>query len=86
ASIGLCVKRWMNFRNDERTTYLLLTDSLSVLQALQILSIKSNKIILRLAAKDATRDKFHQNIVLLLDLLSMQVSNGTKSRQFGQTA
>ncbi|GBM77408.1 hypothetical protein AVEN_97271-1, partial [Araneus ventricosus] len=39
--------------------------SLSVLQALANLSIKSKKIILRLAAKIATREKFHQNIVLL---------------------
>ncbi|GBO15660.1 hypothetical protein AVEN_186493-1 [Araneus ventricosus] len=50
--------------NDE-DNLLLLTDSLSVLQALANLSIKSNKIILRLAAKIATREKFHQNIVLL---------------------
>ncbi|GBL80038.1 hypothetical protein AVEN_29053-1 [Araneus ventricosus] len=50
--------------NDE-DNLLLLTDSLSVLQALANLSIKSHKIILRLAAKIATRDKFHQNIVLL---------------------
>ncbi|GBM30677.1 hypothetical protein AVEN_259550-1, partial [Araneus ventricosus] len=44
---------------------LLLTDSLSVLQAHANLSIKSHEIILRLAAKIATREKFHQNIVLL---------------------
>ncbi|GBM60937.1 hypothetical protein AVEN_192393-1 [Araneus ventricosus] len=50
--------------NDEDNLRLL-TDSLSVLQALANLSIKSNKIILRLAAKIATREKFHQNIVLL---------------------
>ncbi|GBN92411.1 hypothetical protein AVEN_72379-1 [Araneus ventricosus] len=50
--------------NDE-DNLLLLTDSLSVLQAFANLSIKSNKIILRLAAKIATREKFHQNIVLL---------------------
>ncbi|GBN67322.1 hypothetical protein AVEN_160986-1 [Araneus ventricosus] len=42
---------------------LLLTDNLSVLQA--NLSIKSHKVILRLAAKIATREKFHQNIDLL---------------------
>ncbi|GBM50149.1 hypothetical protein AVEN_50047-1, partial [Araneus ventricosus] len=44
---------------------LLLTDNLSVLQALANLSIKSHKVILRLAAKIAIREKFHQNIVLL---------------------
>ncbi|GBO28027.1 hypothetical protein AVEN_150172-1 [Araneus ventricosus] len=44
---------------------LLLTDSLSVLRALANLSIKSHKIIPRLAAKISTREKFHQNIVLL---------------------
>ncbi|GBM26230.1 hypothetical protein AVEN_22785-1 [Araneus ventricosus] len=38
---------------------------MSVLQALTNLSIKSHKIILRLAAKIAIREKFHQNIVLL---------------------
>ncbi|GBO36261.1 hypothetical protein AVEN_136543-1 [Araneus ventricosus] len=58
----LCVKRWMNC---QMMNLLLLTDSLSVLQALANLSIKSHKIILRLAAKIATREKFHQNIVLL---------------------
>ncbi|GBN67555.1 hypothetical protein AVEN_267495-1 [Araneus ventricosus] len=42
---------------------LLLTDNLSVLQA--NLSIKSHKVILRLAAKIATREKFHENIDLL---------------------
>ncbi|GBL80469.1 hypothetical protein AVEN_202194-1 [Araneus ventricosus] len=44
---------------------LLLTDNLSVLQALTNLSIKSHEVILRLAAKIAIREKFHQNIVLL---------------------
>ncbi|GBO10119.1 Uncharacterized protein K02A2.6 [Araneus ventricosus] len=50
--------------NDE-DNLLLLTDSLLVLRALANLSIKSHKIILRLAAKISTREKFHQNIVLL---------------------
>ncbi|GBN22428.1 hypothetical protein AVEN_224008-1 [Araneus ventricosus] len=50
--------------NDE-DNLLLLTDSLSVLQALANLSIKSHKIILRLAAKITTREKFHKNIILL---------------------
>ncbi|GBM41223.1 hypothetical protein AVEN_180525-1 [Araneus ventricosus] len=62
--------------NDE-DILLLLTDSLSVLQALANLSIKSNKIILRLAAKIATREKFHQNIVPF-GHLGMLVLNGTK--------
>ncbi|GBN06656.1 hypothetical protein AVEN_137061-1 [Araneus ventricosus] len=44
---------------------LLLTDNLSVLQALTNLSINSHKVILRLAAKIAIREKFLQNIVLL---------------------
>ncbi|GBL94065.1 hypothetical protein AVEN_182079-1 [Araneus ventricosus] len=44
---------------------LILSDSFSVLQALKNLSIKSSKVILRLAHKILMRAKFNQKIVLV---------------------
>ncbi|GBN76334.1 hypothetical protein AVEN_237801-1 [Araneus ventricosus] len=55
---------------------LILTDSFSILQALKNLSIKSPKVILRLAHKILMRTKFHQKIALVWT----QILPGMKGR------
>ncbi|GBL66439.1 hypothetical protein AVEN_25515-1 [Araneus ventricosus] len=59
---------------------LILTDSLSVLQALKNLSIKSPKIILRLAHKILMRAKFNLKKLHLFGLRGIQVLPGMKRR------